>query len=137
MADELKRWDEELLNAATEARSKAYAPYSQFAVGAALLTESGEIISGCNVENATFGATNCAERSAIFTAVSKGHRQFKAIAVVADTLDPITPCGICRQVLAEFGPDTEVLCGTTSGKLRKFRLSELLPHAFVLEQRSK
>jgi cytidine deaminase len=119
--------------AALAVQARAYVPYSDYRVGAALLTTDGEIIAGCNVENATYGATCCAERSAVFAAVAQGHTSFRAVAVVTNGADPGTPCGICRQVLAEFGSDLEVLCFTPEGAEARYRLSELLPHAFRLK----
>ena len=119
--------------AALDVQARAYVPYSNYRVGAALLTASGEIIAGCNVENATFGATCCAERSAVFSAVAQGYREFRAVAVATNGEDPGTPCGICRQVLAEFGSNLDVLCFTPEGAEARYRLSELLPHAFKLK----
>jgi len=119
--------------AALAVQERAYVPYSDYRVGAALLTASGEIVAGCNVENATFGATCCAERTAVFSAVAAGHREFRAVAVVTNGAEPGTPCGICRQVLSEFGSDLEVLCFTPEGAEARYRLSELLPHAFRLK----
>jgi cytidine deaminase len=121
-----------LLAAARAARRHAHAPYSKFRVGAALLTKSGKIYTGVNVENASYGLTICAERVALTKAVSEGHRQFKAIAVVAPST-ALSPCGACRQVLAEFGEMT-VVCADSRNprKLRLHLLSELLPHAFKL-----
>ena len=120
-----------LLAAAREARNHAYAPYSgDFRVGAAVLTEDDAIFSGCNVENASFGATVCAERVAVFKAVSNGRRKIVAVAVVADSADPVPPCGICLQVLSEFGRDADVITANTAGKTRHFKVSELLPHNF-------
>ncbi|MEX1252552.1 MAG: cytidine deaminase [Hyphomonas sp.] len=119
--------------AALAVQERAYVPYSDYRVGAALLTASGEIVAGCNVENATFGATCCAERTAVFSAVAAGHREFRAVAVVTHGAEPGTPCGICRQVLAEFGSDLEVLCFTPEGAEEVYWLSELLPHAFKLK----
>ena len=119
--------------AALDVQARAYVPYSNYRVGAALLTASGEIIAGCNVENATFGATCCAERSAVFSAVAQGYREFRAVAVATNGEDPGTPCGICRQVLAEFGSDLDVLCFTPEGAEARYRLSELLPHVFKLK----
>ncbi|MEX2169393.1 MAG: cytidine deaminase [Pirellulales bacterium] len=121
----------DLTQAAIEARRQAYAPYSQFAVGAALLTASGEIISGANVENASYGMTICAERTAIFSAVSRGLREYTAIAVA--TPGGHSPCGACRQVLAEFAPDLLILLVDSNHPdqaPRQLRLSELLPHSF-------
>jgi cytidine deaminase len=119
--------------AALAVQEMAYAPYSDYRVGAALLTEGGGIVTGCNVENATFGATCCAERTAVFSAVAAGHRSFRAIAVVTSSAEPGTPCGICRQVLAEFGSDMDVLCFTPEGAEQVYRLSQLLPFAFTLK----
>ena len=119
---------EGLIAKAMEAREKAYAPYSDFAVGAALLAKSGRIYTGCNVENASYGLSNCAERTAVFKAVSEGERDFEAIAVVTDK--GVTPCGACRQVLLEFGEDIQVIVGDETGGYRVFGLQELLPEAF-------
>jgi len=119
--------------AALAAQGRAYAPYSYYRVGAALLTAGGEIITGCNVENATFGATCCAEQTAVFSAVAAGHRLFRAIAVVTNGAEPGTPCGICRQVLAEFGADLDVLCFTPEGAEQVYNLAELLPAGFKLK----
>lgn len=119
--------------AALAAQGRAYAPYSDYKVGAALLTAGGEVITGCNVENATFGATCCAERTAVFSAVAAGYTSFTAIAVVTNGEAPGTPCGICRQVLAEFGGDMDVLCFTPDGAEQVYRLSQLLPFAFKLK----
>ncbi|NLM51528.1 MAG: cytidine deaminase [Firmicutes bacterium] len=119
-----------LLEAALKARTYAYAPYSQFAVGAAVLTSSGEIFSGCNVENASYGLTVCAERVAAFAAVASGSRELVAIALVADLPYPPLPCGACRQVLSEFNPTMWVVCANLEGQQRCFRLDELLPEAF-------
>lgn len=121
--------------AALEVQKRAYVPYSHYHVGAALLTESGEIVTGCNVENATYGATCCAERTAVVSAVAQGHVSFRAVAVATNGAEAGTPCGICRQVLAEFSDDggMEVLCFTPEGGEQLYRLSELLPHAFALK----
>lgn len=117
-----------LVEVAREARTKAYAPYSEFAVGAALQTKSGDVYAGCNVENLSFGLTLCAERGAIAAAVSKGARDFVAIAIMADSKEPPLPCGACRQVLAEFNPKLTVISATVSGEVQKFDLANLLPH---------
>ena len=118
-----------LIDKAVASQKQAYAPYSEYAVGAALLTESGEIFTGANVENAVYPLTMCAERVAVFKAVSQGHKKFTAIAVV--TKNGGTPCGSCRQVLAEFGLDTTVLIADTTGRLlHSFTVKELLPSAF-------
>lgn len=123
--------DEALLQRAREARSHAYVPYSNFAVGAALLAADGRIFTGCNVENASYGLTCCAERTAIFKAVSEGVRKFQAIAVVADTPGPVSPCGACRQVLAEFGPEMRVILGNLAGAMHVTTPRELLPGSFA------
>lgn len=119
-------WND-LVDAAWEARNAAYAPYSNFAVGAALLAADGRIFVGCNVENISYGLTNCAERVAIGAAVAAGVREFVAVAVVADTAVPISPCGACRQVLAEFHVP-RVMLANRSQRL-EFRLEDLLPRA--------
>jgi cytidine deaminase len=118
---------EALIDAAWQTRERAYAPYSGFAVGAALLAADGRIFCGCNVENLSFGLTMCAERVAIGAAVAAGVRDFVAMAVVADTAVPISPCGACRQVMAEFGVP-KVLLANRAGRL-EFTLEELLPRA--------
>lgn len=126
---------ETLIQAAIEARKNAYAPYSKFKVGAALLDADGRIHLGCNVENVAFGPTNCAERTALFRAIADGAapRSFRAIAVTADTPEPITPCGTCRQVLAELcAPDMTVYLSNLKGNIVKTTVSELLPGAFTL-----
>jgi len=119
--------DEELIALAAQARARAYAPYSQFAVGAALLAKSGRVYTACNVENVSYGLSVCAERAAVFKAVSEGEREFEAIAVVTET--GVTPCGACRQVLREFGEDIRVIVADASGRYRVFSLRELLPEA--------
>ena len=114
---------------AREAAARAYAPYSQFAVGAALLGESGKIYTGCNVENASYGLTICAERAAVFQAVAQGERHFLAIAVSLP--GAATPCGACRQVLHEFAPDLKIFISDGGGRLiHEFTLADLLPGAF-------
>jgi len=122
---------ENLIAKAMEARKKAYAPYSHFAVGAALLARSGRIYTGCNVENASYGLSVCAERVAVFKAVSEGERNFEAMAVVTE--NGVTPCGACRQVLMEFGDDIQVIVADEAGVYRVFTLRELLPEAFTPE----
>lgn len=119
-------WDK-LVDAAWRVREFAYAPYSHFSVGAALLAEDGTIFTGCNVENISYGLTHCAERVAIGSAVAAGARKFLAIAIVADTTIPISPCGACRQVLSEFG-DLRVLLVNRTERV-EFSLDELLPRA--------
>ncbi|MCM1297817.1 MAG: cytidine deaminase [Muribaculaceae bacterium] len=130
----------ELIRLAKTAREHAYAPYSHFKVGAALLASDGKIYTGCNVENASFGATNCAERTAFFKAVSEGEREFKAIAIVGapsdtDTKDACAPCGICRQVMREFcePKDFSVILEDGKGGTFSMTLEELLPRSFAGE----
>jgi cytidine deaminase len=118
---------DELIAAASTAQSVAYAPYSGFAVGAAVQTKSGKIFSGCNVENVSFGLTICAERAAIAAAVADGVRDLIAIAVITDSKKPAVPCGACRQVMAEFNPKMRIVAATTNGESEEFELSELLP----------
>jgi cytidine deaminase len=123
----------ELVAAARAARDRAYAPYSGFRVGAALLTEQGDVVTAANVENASYGLAICAERSAVVAAVAAGSRSFTALAVAGNGPDPVTPCGACRQVLREFpnGADLEVLCAGESGdKLLTTTLGALLPDSF-------
>ena len=122
--------DRELLSKAKAASLNAYVPYSRFAVGAALECADGTVFTGCNVENAALGSTICAERTACCKAVSEGHREFRRIAIYADSENWCTPCGACRQFLAEFSPDMEVLCAKAGDRYVSYRLSELLPHTF-------
>ena len=122
--------EKELIEKAKRARLRAYAPYSNFKVGAALLTKSGKVYTGANVENSTFGLTVCAERIAVFKAVNKGDKDFAKIAVVADKNQPVTPCGACRQVLSEFAKDLKIVCANLKGKVDRYTLKELLPEAF-------
>ncbi|MFH1644090.1 MAG: cytidine deaminase [bacterium] len=126
---------EKLVKAATLARENAYAPYSKFKVGAAVLTEDGKIFTGCNVENASYGLTVCAERNAIFKAVSEGYTKFVAIAVVLDDKDCGRPCGACRQVIYEFNSQIPVIMSNLEGKVEIESISELLPKSFDLEQK--
>lgn len=124
-----------LLNSAREAREKAYAPYSNFQVGAALQAKDGRVFHGCNVENASYGLCNCAERTAFFSAIAAGYRRndFAAIAVIGNTDGPIAPCGACRQVMIELGgPELRVLLGNLQGTTRETTARELLPEAFYL-----
>jgi len=122
---------EKLINAAKKVSENAYAPYSGFQVGAALLTKSGKIFTGCNVENASYGLSNCAERTAVFKAVSEGEKEFAAIAIYTNTEQMFTPCGACRQVLAEF--DNEMMVIVSNGeKTVEFTISKLLPHHFSI-----
>jgi cytidine deaminase len=121
----------ELMAAAHAAREHAYAPYSAFPVGAALLCEDGTVVTACNVENASYGLSICAERSAIFSAIAAGKRRFLILAVAADHAGATTPCGACRQVLAEFAPAARILYSRGSG-FEESALGELLPAAFEL-----
>jgi cytidine deaminase len=126
--------DDQLVALASQAREKAYVPYSHFRVGAALIDEKGRLFTGCNIENASFGATNCAERTAIFKAISEGSSGISRMAVVCDQDEPCMPCGICRQVLSEFAtPDFVLLAGRQKGGCEAFKLNELLPRAFKLK----
>jgi cytidine deaminase len=119
-----------LITAAKAARENAHAPFSKFKVGAALRTVSGKIFGGCNVENATYGLTVCAERVAIFKAISEGERQFDAIAVVTDTDSLTPPCGACRQLIWEFCGDVPVVMSNLQGKVETLRMSQLFPKPF-------
>ncbi|KDR95087.1 cytidine deaminase [Peptoclostridium litorale DSM 5388] len=121
----------ELLDIAIKAKENAYVPYSNFRVGAALLGKSGKIYTGCNVECASYGATNCAERTAVFKAVSEGEREFEAIAITSDSNDYTFPCGICRQVIAEFGLDIEVIASNSSGEYTVCSIKDLIPNVFT------
>ena len=120
---------QKLMDCAIKARENAYSPYSHFAVGAALLCEDGTLYEGCNIENASYSLTNCAERTAIFKAVSEGHIKFKALAVVADTEGPCAPCGACRQVMAEFKIPL-IIMGNLMGNIKIVTIEELLPFSF-------
>ncbi len=129
----LRPEEQELIERARQARERAYAPYSNYAVGAAIRTADGRIFTGCNVENASYGLSICAERAAVFHAVADGAREIVALAVV--TMDGGTPCGACRQVLMEFAPNPQavpVLIATPEHPVARFTLAELLPHAFRL-----
>ncbi|WP_103895916.1 cytidine deaminase [Caloramator fervidus] len=121
---------EELVALAIKAKENAYAPYSNFRVGAALLTEEGKVFTGCNVENASYGGTVCAERTALFKAISEGYKKFKAIAITSDSDNLTFPCGICRQVLSEFGLEFDVIVSNKKGEYKVYKLKELLPYAF-------
>jgi len=125
---------QDLLEAARAAQARAYVPYSHFPVGAALRLAEGGIVAGCNVENASYGLTNCAERTAVFGAVAGGARRFTELVVVGETTEPIAPCGACRQVLAEFmDPAAPVWLVGRSGAVRRTSIGELLPMAFAPE----
>ena len=119
--------DKKLIEMAKEVRQRAYAPYSNFLVGAALLTKSGRVFRGCNVENLSYRLTCCAEQAAICAAVAEGEKEFSEIAIVTDSKTPAVPCGACRQTLAEFNPDMKIVMHTVSGKTETAMLRDLLP----------
>lgn len=122
--------DRDLMSIAKEVSLNAYVPYSHFQVGAALECSDGTVFTGCNVENAALGSTICAERTACVKAVSEGHREFKRLAIYADSQDWPYPCGACRQFLAEFSPELEILCFKADGRYVSYKLKELLPGIF-------
>ncbi|MEE0408583.1 MAG: cytidine deaminase [Oscillospiraceae bacterium] len=128
--EELPMTEQVLCQKAIAMLDMAYVPYSHFPVGAALLCKDGTVFTGCNIENAAYGDTICAERTAIFKAVSEGHRDFAAIAIAGRSDDYCVPCGSCRQVMMEFAPDLTVICLNKNGESRKFTLQELLPYGF-------
>lgn len=121
---------QDLIEAAREARQLAYVPYSKFAVGAAVLTADGKIFTGCNIENASYGLCICAERTAIFKAVSAGYMKFAALAVIADTKQPTAPCGACRQVMIEFSIP-KIIMSNIVGEVIESSMADLLPYAFT------
>ncbi len=128
-----KLTNNELVDMAYEAMEFSYSPYSGFSVGAALLTEEGTVYKGCNIENSSYGGTVCAERTAIFKAVSEGHKSFKKLAIVSKTHKETFPCGICRQVMSEFmDDDAVIILDKGNGESTEYSLSELLPHSFKL-----
>lgn len=122
--------DHQLLARAKDAQQHAYVPYSHYRVGAALLTATGKVYSGCNIENASYGLTICAERTALFKAISEGERDFDAIAVVVDGQTLAAPCGACRQVLAEFAPSMRCILGNSQGEHKVTTVADLLPDGF-------
>lgn len=125
---------EQLILEAKEARKKAYVPYSKFAVGAALLTDKGKVYRGCNIENASYSLSNCAERTAFFKAISEGDTNFKTLVIVADTDRPCSPCGACRQVISEFcSQDMKVILTNLKGDIAETTVKDLLPGAFNAE----
>ncbi len=126
----MKHTDQELIEEAKKARENAYAPYSNFKVGAAVETESGDIYIGCNVESASYGLTVCGERVAIWKGISRGEKRFARIAVVVDTEELTPPCGVCRQIIWEFCGDVPVILSNLQGKTETIKMSELLPRAF-------
>ena len=119
-----------LAHKAVEAKANALPPYSKFHVGAALLTQDDKVFLGCNVENSTYGLTMCAERTAIFKAISEGERKFKAIAIASDSPDYITPCGACRQIIYDHCGEIDIICTNGKEEYKVFKTSELLPFAF-------
>jgi cytidine deaminase len=121
---------EKLIDSARQAAQKAYAVYSDFKVGAVLLTSDGKVFAGCNIENSSYGLTVCAERVALYKAVSESSREFAAIAIWSESSPPARPCGACLQVLAEFGSDIDIFCANSQGEINKFKLKELLPQGF-------
>ncbi|EYE88124.1 cytidine deaminase [Fervidicella metallireducens AeB] len=123
--------NKEMVQLAMSAKEKAYAPYSNFRVGAALLCNDGKIYTGCNIENVSFGGTNCAERTALFKAISEGNKNFIKIAIISDSANYTYPCGICRQVLAEFNPNLDIIVANNKGEFKEHKLSELLPYSFT------
>ena len=126
----MKHTDQELIEAAVDVRTRAYAPYSNFKVGAAVEAEEGDIYTGCNVESASYGLTVCAERVAIWKGISRGVTKFGRIAVVVDTEELTPPCGVCRQIIWEFCGDVPVILSNLNGKTETLMMSELLPRAF-------
>ena len=120
---------QELIRRALEAKKKAYVPYSNFHVGAALITEDDQIYTGCNIEIASYSPTICAERTAIFKAISEGHTQIKTIAIVGDA-NPTYPCGVCRQVIREFGKNAAIIIANSEIDYKEYTIDELLPHSF-------
>ena len=125
--------DRKLIDTAMEAMENSYSPYSRFKVGAAIESMDGEVFTGCNIENAAYGSTMCAEAAAIASAVSVGQRQFKRIAIISEANTYCFPCGSCRQLLSEFSHDVEVLCARADGRYVSYRLTALLPMAFGKE----
>lgn len=124
-----------LIDAAKKVRKNAYAPYSSFKVGAAVLAGSGKIYIGSNVENASFGLTICAERNAIAQAIAQGEKKIKAVAIVADSNNLTPPCGACRQVIYEFGIESEILLANLNGKQKKYKITELLAEPFSFRKK--
>ena len=133
----LKTKEKKLIEQAETAREKAVAPYSKFKVGAALATKSGTIYTGCNIENASYGLTMCAERVAVFKAVSEGEKEFESIAIVADTDELTPPCGPCRQIIHEFCGDIPVILANLKGETETVPMNELLPRAFDVKSLEK
>jgi cytidine deaminase len=122
--------DSELIEAATKARERAFAPYSEFRVGAAVRTKGGKVFTGCNIESAAYSGTACAERVAVWKAISEGEKEFESIAVVADTAKLTPPCGVCRQIIWEFCGDVPVMLANLKSDVETLQMEELLPRAF-------
>jgi cytidine deaminase len=129
--------DKNLILKAKKAMRSAYAPYSNFKVGAAILSREGKVFSGANLENSSFGITVCAERVALYKALSSGEKDFIKIAIASSAEKPITPCGLCRQALFEFSPGLKVVCSNLTGKIKKYTLKQLLPYPFKYEKRKR
>lgn len=127
--------DEKLIEEARKIRENAYAPYSRFKVGAAISTKNGKIYTGANVENSSYGLTLCAERVALYCAISQGERDFIKLALVADREDPAIPCGACCQALSEFNPKIEIVCANLEGVVKRFSLGKLLTSSFKMKRR--
>lgn len=121
----------DLIKEAKLGMEKSYSPYSNFAVGAALLTKGGKVYRGCNIENAAYGAANCAERTALFSAIADGETEFEAIAIVSSSGQFTYPCGICRQVIAELMPEGRIICSNDENETHIFTVDEILPHSFT------
>jgi len=122
--------ENELIQKAIEASKRAYAPYSKFYVGAAVLTESGKIFQGCNIENASFGVTNCAERTALFSAIAQGEKNFVKLAIYVDRPQFTAPCGACRQVIVELAPNAEILLVNNKNEIKRLSVEQVLPYSF-------
>ncbi len=130
--------NEELIGYALKARENSYSPYSHYKVGAALLTKGGKVYLGTNVENCAYGPSNCAERSAIFSAVSNGEREFEKLAIVGSSGEDIAyPCGVCRQVIVELLPNADIICANSVEKYEVHKIKDLLPHAFTPDDVNK
>ena len=127
--------DEKLIEQAKKIRENAYAPYSQFKVGVAILTKDGKVYTGANVENSSYGLTVCAERVALYCAISQGERDFVKLVLVSDREDPAIPCGACCQVLSEFNPNMEIICANLDGVVKRFSLKKLLTSSFKMKRR--
>lgn len=128
-----RKTKENLLEQANKAKKNAYVPYSNFPVGAALLTKEGKVYTGCNIENASYGASNCAERTTFFKAISEGEKNFIAMAIVSDHPGFTFPCGICRQVIQEFSKDLPIVLQNAQGEIKTLSIKELLPYPFTEE----